>query len=96
MTNYHENIILYLVIFPEQGQAHVQPRNMILTSNLLAHTIEGSHKHTCLTGSGILFLEQAVTSCVAVSREILCPTDTYTGLEASSEVRNACMCDINM
>ena len=44
---------------------------------------------TCLTGSGILNIEQALASSVAVSREILSPTDTYTGLTASLEVRKA-------
>lgn len=55
-----------------------------------SHSLWVHGKNTCRTGSGTLFLEQAITSCVAVSKETLCPTDTYTGLEASSEVRNAC------
>ena len=46
---------------------------------------------TCLTGSGTLFTEQATTSFIAVSRDILWPTDTYTGLIAPSDVRTACV-----
>ena len=40
-------------------------------------------------GSGIRLIEHAMTSSVAVSKDILCPTDTYTGFRASSEVRKA-------
>ena len=47
---------------------------------------------TCLTGSGTLFTEQATTSSTAVFRDILCPTDTYTGLAAASDVRTAYTC----
>ncbi len=45
---------------------------------------------TCLIGSGTLFIEQTTTSLTAVSRDIFCPTDTYTGLDASSDVFRAC------
>ena len=57
----------------------------------LSHTHTHTHTHTCLTGSGTLLKEQASTSCTAVSSEILCPTDTYTGLVASADVRTACV-----
>ena len=43
----------------------------------------------CLIGSGTLLNEHATVSCMAVAREILCPMEMYTGLEASLEVSNA-------
>ena len=45
--------------------------------------------HTTLTGSGTLEHEHSSTKLVAVSKETLCPTDTYTGLVALSEVKTA-------
>ncbi len=39
-------------------------------------------------------MEQASVSLIAVSSAILCPTETYTGLEASSDVRTACIKNI--
>ena len=59
--------------------------------NVLPQTHTHTHTQTCLTGSGTLLKEQASTSCTAVSSEILCPTDTYTGLVASADVRTACV-----
>jgi len=44
----------------------------------------------CLTGSGILYLLQRHTSQAAVSRLILCPTETYTGLVDAADVLTAC------
>ena len=41
-------------------------------------------------GSGTRFSEQAKVSAMADCKESLCPTDTYTGLAAASEVRTAC------
>jgi len=41
-------------------------------------------------GSGTLFSEHATTSSTAVASDILCPTETYTGLGAPSDVRTAC------
>ena len=52
---------------------------------------DGLATHLCLTGSGTLLREQARTSFTAVSSEILWPTDTYTGLVASADVRTACV-----
>ena len=46
---------------------------------------------TCLTGSGTLLTEQDTASFTAVSRDTLWPTDTYTGLAASCDVRTACV-----
>lgn len=51
--------------------------------------IANRYVYTCLTGSGTLLTEQATASLTAVSSDILCPIDTYTGLAASSDVRTA-------
>ena len=46
-------------------------------------------RSACLIGSGTLFRDDATTSAMAVSSDTLCPTDTYTGLGAWSDVRRA-------
>ena len=44
----------------------------------------------CRTGSGTLYLLQRHTSQAAVSRLILCPTETYIGLVDAADVFTAC------